>query len=234
MALNQSPAVDIAPKVGMRELVAYFSRLGLMGFGGPVALVGQMEKELVGDRKWLTREQMREAAGATCHPGRHLHLLSSRWILGSVGRRLGIHFSKLRDRRGTRGPLRLPRRSQTCDRDLLWGKPCGNSSHTSFELPARKARHGRLAAVGHRGSVCRYHLRTRGGSGAALHRVWRGRRPLLRIVVQGRQATDIDPAVGHATRGCTSCRRFHAGRNKRADTRQARAGALTFGSGLVI
>jgi len=49
----------------MRELVVYFLRLGLMGFGGPVALVGQMEKELVGDRKWLTREQMREAV-AVC------------------------------------------------------------------------------------------------------------------------------------------------------------------------
>lgn len=43
------------------ELVPYFLRLGLLGFGGPVALVGQMEKELVGDRGWLTKEQMREA-----------------------------------------------------------------------------------------------------------------------------------------------------------------------------
>jgi len=43
------------------ELVRYFLRLGLLGFGGPVALVGQMEKELVGDRHWMTKEQMREA-----------------------------------------------------------------------------------------------------------------------------------------------------------------------------
>src|SRR5580700_2509125 len=42
------------------ELVRYFLRLGLLGFGGPVALVGQMERELVADRKWLTKEQMRE------------------------------------------------------------------------------------------------------------------------------------------------------------------------------
>jgi Chromate transporter len=49
------------PKCGMRELVVYFLRLGLMGFGGPVALVGQMERELVAERKRLTREQMREA-----------------------------------------------------------------------------------------------------------------------------------------------------------------------------
>ncbi len=39
----------------------YFLRLGLLGFGGPVALVGQMERELVSERGWLTKEQMREA-----------------------------------------------------------------------------------------------------------------------------------------------------------------------------
>src|SRR6202008_3771278 len=43
------------------ELLSYFLRLGLLGFGGPVALVGQMERELVAERKWLTNEQMREA-----------------------------------------------------------------------------------------------------------------------------------------------------------------------------
>jgi len=43
------------------ELVRYFLRLGLLGFGGPVALVGQMERELVDDKGWLTKEQMREA-----------------------------------------------------------------------------------------------------------------------------------------------------------------------------
>jgi len=43
------------------ELVRYFLRLGFLGFGGPVALVGQMERELVAERAWLTKEQMREA-----------------------------------------------------------------------------------------------------------------------------------------------------------------------------
>src|SRR4051794_34934418 len=43
------------------ELVRYFLRLGLLGFGGPVALVGQMERELVAERGWLSKEQMREA-----------------------------------------------------------------------------------------------------------------------------------------------------------------------------
>ncbi|MFH0301185.1 chromate efflux transporter [Bradyrhizobium sp. 31Argb] len=43
------------------ELARYFLRLGCLGFGGPVALVGQMERELVNDKKWLTKEQMRES-----------------------------------------------------------------------------------------------------------------------------------------------------------------------------
>jgi chromate transporter len=49
------------PTGRVRELIRYFLRLGLLGFGGPVALVGQMERELVTERGWLTREEMREA-----------------------------------------------------------------------------------------------------------------------------------------------------------------------------
>ncbi|GLS19974.1 chromate resistance transporter [Labrys miyagiensis] len=43
------------------EIVAYFLRLGTLGFGGPVALCGQMEKDLVQDKGWLTKTEMREA-----------------------------------------------------------------------------------------------------------------------------------------------------------------------------
>jgi chromate transporter len=47
------------PRIG--DLVIYFLRLGTFGFGGPVALCGLMEKELVQDRGWLTRQEMRDA-----------------------------------------------------------------------------------------------------------------------------------------------------------------------------
>jgi chromate transporter len=50
-----------APRCRKAELLLYFLRLGVLGFGGPVALVGQMEREVVGERGWLTKEQMREA-----------------------------------------------------------------------------------------------------------------------------------------------------------------------------
>src|SRR5215469_2019957 len=52
-------------RVPIRELIRYFLRLGLLGFGGPVALVGQMERELVGDRNWVTKDEMREGV-AVC------------------------------------------------------------------------------------------------------------------------------------------------------------------------
>jgi chromate transporter len=53
----------------IREVVFYFLRLGLLGFGGPVALVGQMERELT-NRNWLTKEQMREViARCSSRPG---------------------------------------------------------------------------------------------------------------------------------------------------------------------
>src|SRR3989442_8094386 len=50
----------ITERVRIRELVRYYLRLGVLGFGGPVALVGQMERELVGDRRWLSKDEMRE------------------------------------------------------------------------------------------------------------------------------------------------------------------------------
>jgi chromate transporter len=66
------------------EVVPYFLRLGLLGFGGPVALVGQMERELVADRKWLTKEQMREAI-AVCQS-----------LPGPLAIQVGIYISYLR------------------------------------------------------------------------------------------------------------------------------------------
>src|SRR5215475_2072142 len=64
--MNDAPepvAVTIAAtqRRPIKDIVLYFLRLGSVGFGGPVALVGQMERELVGDKGWLTKEEMRDA-----------------------------------------------------------------------------------------------------------------------------------------------------------------------------
>ena len=66
------------------EVTKYFLRLGLLGFGGPVALVGQMERELVSDKKWMTKEQMREAV-AICQT-----------MPGPLAIQVGIYISYLR------------------------------------------------------------------------------------------------------------------------------------------
>jgi chromate transporter len=52
------------------ELLLYFLRLGATGFGGPVALVGYMQRDLVDDRRWFTPEEYREGlALAQLAPG---------------------------------------------------------------------------------------------------------------------------------------------------------------------
>jgi chromate transporter len=39
------------------DLVRYFLYLGSLGFGGPVALVGYMQRDLVERRGWFTKEE---------------------------------------------------------------------------------------------------------------------------------------------------------------------------------
>jgi chromate transporter len=74
----------VASRVPIWDLVRYYLRLGVLGFGGPVALCGQMEKELVGERKWLTRDEMREAI-AVCQS-----------MPGPLAIQVGIFISYLR------------------------------------------------------------------------------------------------------------------------------------------
>ena len=43
----------------LRELVLYFLKLGTTGFGGPIALVGYMERDLVEERRWISAEDFK-------------------------------------------------------------------------------------------------------------------------------------------------------------------------------
>src|ERR1700693_1806501 len=51
------PPVEGVP---LSRLVAYFLRLGTVGFGGPIALVGYMQRDLVEDRHWVSIEDYLE------------------------------------------------------------------------------------------------------------------------------------------------------------------------------
>ena len=54
----------------LNELIFYFLKLGTIGFGGPVALVGYMHRDLVEKRKWITEEDYKEGlALAQLAPG---------------------------------------------------------------------------------------------------------------------------------------------------------------------
>jgi len=77
-------ADNIPARVRIRDLVRYYLRLGALGFGGPVALCGQMEKELVQERKWVTKEEMREGI-AVCQS-----------MPGPLAIQVGIYISYLR------------------------------------------------------------------------------------------------------------------------------------------
>ena len=44
----------------LREFLAYFLRLGTLGFGGPIALAGYMQRDLVEERKWVLSQDYAE------------------------------------------------------------------------------------------------------------------------------------------------------------------------------
>jgi len=58
------------PKYTLRQLSLYFLKLGTVGFGGPVALVGYMRRDLVEQRDWITEEDYKDGlALAQLAPG---------------------------------------------------------------------------------------------------------------------------------------------------------------------
>lgn len=52
---SSSVVTDLAP-VPLWRFYAYFLRLGAAGFGGPIALAGFMQRDLVEDRRWIARQ----------------------------------------------------------------------------------------------------------------------------------------------------------------------------------
>ena len=54
----------------LRQFILYFVRLGTFGFGGPIALAGYMQRDLVDDRGWVSRKDYVEGlALAQLAPG---------------------------------------------------------------------------------------------------------------------------------------------------------------------
>src|SRR2546423_12827077 len=62
-----APGASPSQSRTLRGLVRYFLRLGSSGFGGPIALVGYMQRDLVEDRGWFTEAEFQQglAVGQT-------------------------------------------------------------------------------------------------------------------------------------------------------------------------
>jgi chromate transporter len=60
----------LQPSYTLKQLIQYFFKLGYVGFGGPVALVGYMHRDLVEERKWISEEDYKDGlALAQLAPG---------------------------------------------------------------------------------------------------------------------------------------------------------------------
>jgi chromate transporter len=58
------------PNVSLREYLLYFLKLGATGFGGPIALVGHMQRDLVEKKGWVSEATYKEGlALAQLSPG---------------------------------------------------------------------------------------------------------------------------------------------------------------------
>jgi chromate transporter len=65
---NEAPE-QLAPH-SLGDLASYFLRLGALGFGGPIALAGYMQRDLVEQRRWISKQDYKEGlALAQLSPG---------------------------------------------------------------------------------------------------------------------------------------------------------------------
>jgi chromate transporter len=56
----EAETTDCTPSYSLWQMIGYMLGLGTWGFGGPVALVGYMHRDLVERRKWLTEAEYKE------------------------------------------------------------------------------------------------------------------------------------------------------------------------------
>jgi chromate transporter len=67
---SQAQSAPLVPEYSLARLALYFLWLGTAGFGGPIALAGYMQQDLVERRKWFTQDEYVEGlALAQLAPG---------------------------------------------------------------------------------------------------------------------------------------------------------------------
>lgn len=58
--MNPTPTHLDQPTYSLKQLTQYFLKLGALGFGGPIALVGYMHRDLVDERQWISEANYQE------------------------------------------------------------------------------------------------------------------------------------------------------------------------------
>jgi chromate transporter len=74
------------PSFTLNDLLGYFLRLGTLGFGGPIALVGYMQRDLVEARRWFSKQDYAEG------------LALAQLAPGPLAAQLAIYFGWLKGR----------------------------------------------------------------------------------------------------------------------------------------
>ena len=95
---------SVQSKIGLWPLIGYFLKLGTVGFGGPVALVGFMHRDLVEQRRWITEDTYKlSLALAQIMPGPLAAQTAiaigyfEGGVLGATLVGLGFHYSLVSD-----------------------------------------------------------------------------------------------------------------------------------------
>ena len=87
---EQAQPPDAAPTAvvpcTMRQFLLYFLRLGTFGLGGPIALAGYMQKDLVEERRWISKQDYLEG------------LALAQLMPGPLAAQLAMYLGWIRDR----------------------------------------------------------------------------------------------------------------------------------------
>ena len=97
MTMQDTAVSTAAEPCTPSELASYFLRLGALGFGGPIALAGYMQRDLVEQRRWITKQEYLDG------------LALAQLAPGPLAAQLAIYLGWVRF--GVAGAAMVPRRS---------------------------------------------------------------------------------------------------------------------------
>ena len=119
MATQAEPKADFdvgRPRYTLAQLVLYATQLGTFGFGGPVALVGYMHRDLVERRRWISEAEYKEGLTlAQIMPGPLAAQLAiylgyvHYGVLGATRRARAMAITMITDQSSTRSTLPIIR-----------------------------------------------------------------------------------------------------------------------------